>query len=303
MTGILDTVNQRTNLVGQNRMELLLFKLGDGQMYGINVFKIREVTQCPTLRSVPHSHEHVRGIFDFRDHPIMAIDLSASMGGQPLDPEQSLLIVTEYNQTVQGLLIQDVEKIINLSWDQVEPPPAGIHGSFLTAVAKEEDFMIEILDVEQVLWTIAPKDMSLTQKHDLKAFTGKKALILDDSRLARQHLQEILETVGVEVQGFTNGKEALDFIDKFLEEHPGEMLKAHYAFIISDIEMPLLDGYTFCHEIKKDNRTKSVPMILHTSLSGHFNDQLVKQVKADFFVKKFDPDEIITSIEMAIKKK
>jgi two-component system chemotaxis response regulator CheV len=162
--------------------------------------------------------------------------------------------------------------------------------------------MIEILDVEQVLWTIAPKEMTLEKEHDYKIFSGKKALILDDSRLARQHLQEILETAGIEVQGFTNGQEALDFIDEFLEEHPGEMLRSHFAFIISDIEMPLLDGYTFCHEIKKDNRCKNTPVILHTSLSGHFNDTLVKQVQADYFVKKFDPDEIISSIEGAMRK-
>lgn len=303
MAGVLDTVNQRTNLVGRNRMELLLFKLTSKQIYGINVFKIREVSECPKLRSVPHSHKHVKGIFDFRDSPIMVIDISAAMGGPDLDPENSLLIVTEYNQTVQGLLVENVDKIVNLGWENVEPPPAGINGSYLTAVAKDNDVMIEILDVEKVLWSIQPQNMDLKKMHELSLCKGKRAIILDDSNLARQHLIKILENIDMTVEAFNNGQDALDFIKKYLDDNPGDLLKDRYSLIISDIEMPLLDGYTFCSEIKNDQRCAKVPVILHTSLSGHFNDSLVKRVKADFFVKKFDPDEIVTSIEEALKPK
>ena len=301
MSGVLDTVNRKANLVGQNRMELLLFKLTTPQVYGINVFKIREVSQCPRLTTLPHSHEYVRGIFDFRGQPVMVIDLSAAMGGPSLDPESSLLIVTEYNQSIQGLLAANVDKIINMSWDNVEPPPVGVSSSLLTAVAKEQEMMIEILDVEKILWGIQKQDMSLKNKHELSICRGKKAIILDDSNLARQHLTKILHGIQMEVEEFSNGKEALDFIHQYLNNHPGELLRDHFSLIISDIEMPLLDGYTFCSEIKDDERCKSIPVILHTSLSGHFNDALVQRVKADFFVKKFDPDEIVYSIESAFK--
>ena len=301
MPGVLDRVNSRTNLVGRNRMELLLFKLTTSQIYGINVFKIREVSQCPKLRSIPHSHEFVRGIFDFREQPVMVIDISAAMGGPSLKPEDSLLIVTEYNQSVQGLLVENVDKIVNMSWDNVEPPPVGVEGSLLTAVAKDKEQMIEILDVEKILWGIQPQDMTLKGKHELSIFKGKKAIILDDSNLARQHLTKILTSIEMQVEEFSNGQEALDFITKFLNEHPGELLRNHFSLIISDIEMPLLDGYTFCSEIKNDQRCKNIPVILHTSLSGHFNDALVQRVKADFFVKKFDPDEIVSSIESAFR--
>lgn len=301
MAGVLDTVNQRTNLVGQNRMELLLFKLTSSQIYGINVFKIREVSTCPKLRSIPHSHKHVRGIFDFRDQPVMVIDLSAAMGGPSLRPEESLLIVTEYNQTVQGLIVENVDKIVNMGWENVEPPPVGVGSCLLTAVAKDKDALIEILDVEKILWSIQPQDMSLKAEHELSICRGKRAIILDDSNLARQHLTKILKGINMEVEAFSNGQEAIEFITQYLDEHPGELLRNHFALIISDIEMPLLDGYTFCSEVKKDQRCKSTPVILHTSLSGHFNDALVKRVQADFFVKKFDPDEIVSSIESAFR--
>ena len=159
MAGILDSVNQLTELVGQNRLELLLFSLpGRSQRFGINVFKVREVLQCPRLTVMPKIHRYVRGVAHIRGQTISVIDLSMAIGGRAVDNlDNSFVIIAEYNRSVQGFLVEGVEKIINMDWSKILPPPQGMGKiNYLTAVTQVDDKLVEILDVEKILDEISP---------------------------------------------------------------------------------------------------------------------------------------------------
>ena len=158
MTGILDTVNQRTQLVGQNRLELLTFRLMGRQRYGINVFKVKEVLQCPKLTAMPNLHPMVIGVAYIRGQTISVIDLSRAIGGRPTtEPEKCFVVISEFNRTVQGFLVSSVERIINMHWESILPPPEGAgKGNYLTAVTNIDNELVEIIDVEKILAEIAP---------------------------------------------------------------------------------------------------------------------------------------------------
>ncbi len=151
MAGILDSVNQRTQLVGQNRLELLLFRLQGRQRFGINVFKVREVLQCPALTSMPKSNPLIRGVAHIRGQTISVIDMSLAVGGPPIqDIRNCFIVIAEYNRSVQGFLVSAVERIVNMNWEKIMPPPSGAgRYSYLTAVTEIENELVEILDVEK----------------------------------------------------------------------------------------------------------------------------------------------------------
>ena len=153
MAGILDSVNQLTELVGQNRLELLLFSLpGRSQRFGINVFKVREVLQCPRLTVMPKIHRYVRGVAHIRGQTVSVIDLSMAIGGRAVDNlDNSFVIIAEYNRSVQGFLVEGVEKIINMDWSKILPPPQGMGKiNYLTAVTQVDDKLVEIHGTGQV---------------------------------------------------------------------------------------------------------------------------------------------------------
>ena len=153
MAGVLDGVNQRTQMVGQNRLELLLFKLSGKQIYGINVFKVREVLQCPPLTQLPNGNPVVRGVAHIRGETVSVVDLSMAIGGPMLnDLNDRFVVISEYNRKVQGFLVDGVERIVNMSWGDIHPPPKGVgNNNYLTAVSEFENGLIEIIDVEKVL--------------------------------------------------------------------------------------------------------------------------------------------------------
>src|SRR5690554_1781976 len=165
MTGVMDSVNQRTQLVGQNRLELLMFRLNKSQIYGINVFKVKEVLPCPPLTVLPHSSKVVRGVAYIRGRTISILDLSVATGGRPLeDASAGFIIITEYNNSVQGFLVRSVERIINLNWEDVRTPPRGSgQDHYLTAVTEVDGRLVEILDVERILAEVSPHSRSLSE--------------------------------------------------------------------------------------------------------------------------------------------
>ena len=153
MAGVLQGVDQRTEMAGQNRLELLLFKLVGRQKFGINVFKVQEVIQCPPLTEIPESHPTVRGIANMRGKTITIMDLSQAIGGFPIpDWQEKFIIISEYNEQVLGFLVDSVERIANLYWEDVKPPPKGAAGnSYMTAVTRIDDELVQIIDVEKVM--------------------------------------------------------------------------------------------------------------------------------------------------------
>ncbi|MCC6715204.1 MAG: purine-binding chemotaxis protein CheW, partial [Gammaproteobacteria bacterium] len=153
MASVMDGVNRLTQLVGRNKFELLLFKLGNKQRFGINVFKVREVIKCPPLTRMPHSSPVVTGIANMRGQTITVMDLSAAIGRRPLhNAQDNFVVVAEYNRQVLGFLVGSVDRIVNKNWEEVKPPPTGIgHGNYLTAVTQVDSELVEIIDVEKVL--------------------------------------------------------------------------------------------------------------------------------------------------------
>ena len=300
MAGALDGVDQRTRLVGRNRMELLLFRLGTKQRYGINVFKVREVIKCPRLTRVPHAHAHVCGIANMRGVTVAVVDLSAAIGGPHVpDPSEAFVILAEFNRSVQGFLVSGVDRIVNLNWEEMVPPPraAGAQ-SFVTAVTNVDDELVEIVDVERVLADItgARGQVSQAVVAELPEARGQGiVLVVDDSSVARRQVARTLDQLGVAYEMASDGRQGLDRLKAWLEEF-GPAITERVAMVISDIEMPEMDGYTLAKAIKEDPSLSGLYVLLHTSLSGVFNASMVRKVGADEFVAKFDPDELARAV-------
>lgn len=308
MAGVLDTVDQRTRLVGQNRLELLLFRLDGDQIYGINVFKVREVLQCPKLTEIPQRNPIVRGIAHIRGGTISVMDMNLAMGNAPLpDINSCFVIISEYNMAVQGFLVKSVEKIVNLNWENIHPPPKGTgRGSYLTAVTEVDNRIVEIIDVEKILSEVSPMREEVTAeviKPEIVQSASDKqmaVLIADDSSVARKQIKRCVEQLGVKTHLVADGRQALEHLQELAAK--GENVNDHYVMLISDIEMPEMDGYTLTASIRDDPRLKDLHILLHTSLSGVFNEAMVKRVGADNFLAKFKPDRLAELVQEQINQ-
>lgn len=306
MASILEDIDKRTQLAGNNRMELLLFRLQGRQRYGINVFKVREVIQCPPLTQIPHANRVVRGVVTIRGRTIPVVDLSQAVGMKRVDdPLKCFVIVAEYNRSVQGFLVNAVERIVNMQWDEVQPPPrASGRDHYLTAVTHVDKELVEIIDVEKVLSEIVmlPTKVSTTAQEAAGQPLSREwfVLIADDSSVARNQIERTLQGIGLNCAKAENGKQALEILRNWASTDP-EKLK-NLALVISDIEMPEMDGYTLTAEIRRDPRLAKLHVLLHTSLSGVFNEALVEQVGADEFVPKFAAEDLGKAVMDHIKR-
>ena len=311
----MNDVDARTQLAGQNRMELLLFTLGyNDQIFGINVFKVREVMPCPRLTEIPHAGSHVVGMTSIRGDTLPVIDVESAIGvagnlrqqvqeclngSADSKSPQTLLIVTEYNSKIQGFMVKSVDRIINKSWAEIAPPPDNLPiGHYLTATTQVDDNIVGILDVERVLAEMDPSmDRPLSTKvteesRKWSSNENKEAtvLIVDDSHVARKQLTRVLQDMGLKVESCNDGEEAFAHLESIIAN--GQPLSDTYQAIISDIEMPRVDGYTFVSNVKAHPEMAGIPVVLHSSLTGVFNKALAEKVKADGFIEKFDPDKL-----------
>ncbi|MCC4832675.1 chemotaxis protein CheV [Shewanella sp. 1_MG-2023] len=300
MSSILESVNKRTQLVGQNRLELLLFKLNGRQRFGINVFKVKEVLQCPPLTTLPRLSPMIKGIAHIRGSTISVIDLSAATGGRPLtSTENCFIIIAEYNRSIQGFLVSSVERIINMNWESIMPPPQGAgRNSYLTAVTEIEGELVEILDVEKILDEISPVKTEISKEAD-EALTIDRdqhyhIMVIDDSAVARKQIIRSLESLNLQIDTAIDGKDALEKLKAIATEM--DNVADEIPLIISDIEMPEMDGYTLTAEIRDDPKLKDIKVVLHTSLSGVFNQAMVEKVGANDFIAKFNPDELASAV-------
>lgn len=305
MAGVLDTVNQRTQLVGENRLELLLFRLNGPQVYGINVFKVKEVLQCPKLTLMPHSASVVRGVAHIRASTIPILDLGlATGGGRIANPNSAFVIITEYNSKTQGFLVSGVERIVNMNWSDIHSPPKGTGGEhYLTAVTEVDGKMVEIIDVEKVLAEVSYVNDTIsegviTEEVQQKA-QSKKILIVDDSKVARKQTAHCLQSIGVEVVAFNDGLQAWNHLEEIIES--GDKPSDRYIMMVSDIEMPEMDGYTLTHKVRSHPSMSDFYIVLHSSLSGVFNNAMVDKVGANDFIAKFDPDILAERVARRIE--
>ena len=308
MSGVLSSVDARTQLVGQNRLELLLFHLGGNQRFAINVFKVQEVMRMVPLTKMPESHPCVRGVCHVRGHTVPVVDLrqAIKLGPLKVDEESTNLIVTEYNRTVQAFMVGGVDRIVNMNWNEILPPPGGAgRQHYLTAITRHDDRIVEVIDVEKVLAEIAPYDTHLSEEHYdqelLAQVRGRPILIVDDSNVAREQMRDVMAPMGVKVIEAENGLEAYQILMHWKEEKP-EMLD-ELLMVITDAEMPEMDGYMLTTEIRRDPQLKGMFVILHTSLSGNFNKAMVKKVGCDGFLSKFAPEGFAAEVQRLIRER
>jgi len=301
--GLLDGVDQRTQLAGHNRFELLLFRLGGHQRFGINVFKVQEVIQCPPLNHLPQSHPVICGVAHLRGKTVPVLDLSMAVGlGRATDADKSYVIVTEYNRTIQGFLVGSVDRIINIGWAEVKAPPSGLgREGYLTAVTEIDGDLIEVIDVEKIMKEV----VGLREQANESAIdqtiqgAGSRILIIDDSMVARTQLKRVCDQLQLEYDVLKDGQDAWDHLCRLVQQ--GIVVEDHYAMIISDVEMPRMDGYTLATKVKGDPSLKGLYFVLHTSLSGVFNSSMVEKVGANEFLAKFEPDELVQTIQRRLQ--
>jgi len=305
MAGILDSVDQRTQLVGENRLEILMFRLSGRQLFAINVFKVQEVLQLPKLTLMPQRHPFVCGVVNLRGQTLPVIDLSQAIGMRPLQPgPDSTIIVTEYNRSVQAFLVGGVDRIINMNWESILPPPSSAgRQHYLTAITRVEDKLVEIIDVEKVLAEIVPYNAKVSREKLEDAMLanarGREILLVDDSTVALAQLRDTLSQLGCVLHIASDGLKALRMLQKWADA--GEDVCSKLLMIFTDAEMPEMDGYRLTTEIRQDPRLRELYVVLHTSLSGSFNESMVKKVGCDNFLSKFQPDRLVEVVRQRLE--
>ncbi len=305
MANILDSVDQRTQLVGENRLELLIFQLNSSQLFAINVFKVKEVVKLPKLNVLPGSHPNITGVANIRGQSIPVIDLRQSIGMRPVERNgESNMIITEYNRSVQAFLVGQVMNIENLTWRDIQPPPSQVgKNNYLTALTKLQrdgvDRLVSIIDVEKVLAEIIDYDIQISEEvldnNIVNHFHGRKVLIVDDSATARSQIRDTLSQLGLQLLEASDGLMALNLLKGWCDE--GKNINDEILMMFTDAEMPEMDGYKLTHEIRNDPRMSDLYIALNTSLSGSFNEAMVKKVGCDRFISKFQPDLLVEVVQ------
>lgn len=291
------------NRLAGTRLELLLFRLEGRQTFGINVFKVQEIIPYQRLTRVVGTHPLVKGIANLRGITMPILDLSEAVGGPPMrEPQNGNIIITEYNRSTHGFLVREVARIANTVWEEVLPKPSAVgHDSFVTAITDIDGEMVEILDVEKVLDQVVHASTSVSE-----TFTGQRqdgtfrVLVVDDSMVARRQITDALAQVGVECITANNGQEGIQVIEKLLAE--GVDVASYFFMIISDIEMPEMDGYMLTQAIRSHSELQSLYILLHSSISGVFNVDMVKKTGANKFIQKYDADDLAETVVALMPK-
>jgi len=316
MPNFIQSVDERTNLAGTNRLEVLLFSLGKDdttdrqEVYGINVFKVREVMQVPEITHAPDMPASVEGMTSLRGTMVPVVNLPKFCGLNISEPPQ-ILIVTEYNKHMQGFLVHSVENILRLQWNDIKVPPQMMSdrlGGLVTAVTELQDGRIAmIMDVEKVLAETAhfAQEESFYEEVSSLAEQGFTIMFADDSSVARSQIERTLDHMGVAHVSAINGSEAWEKLKEIANraETTGLPVSDYIQAILTDVEMPEMDGYVLTKNIKNDERFKGIPVIMHSSLSAEANMSLGKGVGADAYVAKFEPRELSNKLAEMLSKK
>ncbi len=305
MASILDSVDQRTQLVGENRLEILMFRLQRGGLFAINVFKIQEIQTMPKITKIPNSHPFVVGVAHARGRSIPVIDLSAAIGLGHLEDQQNCnIIITEYNRSIQAFMVKSVDRIVNTNWEDIMPPPRGAgRAHYLTAITKQDDRLVEIIDVEKVLQEVSPYNTQIREglldQDIVSQAQGLEVLAVDDSTVGLSQVRDTVEQLGLKVISASDGSSALKLLKKWADA--GIDVQKKLVMVITDAEMPVMDGYRLTREIRDDSRLKDLYVVLHTSLSGSFNKAMVEKVGCNDFLSKFEPDKLALAVQNRVK--
>ena len=318
MTTALHEIEERTNLTGNNKFELMLFRLGEApgterrELFGINVFKVREILVMPTITAMANAPAHVIGVANIRGQIIPVIDLPAVVGCKP-KRGLTILMVTEFARTTQAFAVEEVDEIVRLEWSNVLAAD-GNGGGLVTSIAKldgdgEKGRLVQVLDVEQILRNVMPTakeeitPQSVGTAVDLPP--GSIILAADDSPVARMMIEQGLKAMGTPYVMTKTGQEAWDRLQAMEAEAHAEGKTAHdkVALVLTDLEMPVMDGFTLTRNIKNDQRFKSIPVVIHSSLTGTANEAHVSSVGADAYVAKFVASELAATVRQVLSKR
>jgi two-component system chemotaxis response regulator CheV len=233
----------------------------------------------------------VDGIVSLRGHVMPVLNLARFMGVKEITPHKTMM-VAEYNTHILGFLVKDVDRIIRVDWDKVRPTEGMLSdkGALITAITNLDDgSLVSILDVEQILSdafgeAVVGNVEKVEAGHDLCVFFA------DDSMVARRKIAETLDKMGVKHIQASNGQEAWDRLRTMADasQHGGKSMRDQMQVILTDAEMPAMDGYVLTQNIKNDKRFEGIPVVMHSSLSSDANRAMGKRVGVDYYVPKFD---------------
>lgn len=311
MNEVMQEVEERSKLAGTNKFELLIFRLGQDQrshtreIFGINVFKVREALIMPPITPMPGAPKHVLGVANIRGQIIPVVDLPSVVGCKP--SACNILLVTEYERSIQGFAVEEVEEIVRLEWGRVVSAERSAVGGMVTSLArldeKEDNARLAlILDVETILREALPSRFKsgdeITHTPVIKIEPGSVVLYADDSSVARLQIESVLTRLGLPFVSTKTGKEAWERLKTLSHEarNAGIPLGQKVAMVLTDLEMPEMDGFTLTRHIKEDDALKGLPVIIHSSLSGSANESHARSVGADGYVAKFVPDELAREV-------
>lgn len=318
MQTVQQEVDERTNLTGSNKFELLLFRLGGDsngdhcELYGINVFKIREIVAMPAVTELVGAAPHMLGVVNLRGQIITVVDLPAIVGCTPRTG-LNILLVTEFARSTQAFAVESVEDIVRLDWNQVLSAENKAVGGLITSIARlDSDVgsprLAQVLDVETILREMSPasvKDVDPgTIGPQLSLAPGAVILAADDSVVARTLIEHGLQAMGAPFIMTKTGKEAWDRLQSIAGEAAaeGKSVQDKVALVLTDLEMPEMDGFTLTRNIKQDPRFKSLPVVIHSSLTGSANENHVKSIGADAYVAKFVAEDLAATIRRILEK-
>lgn len=311
MSELLKKIDARTKLAGTNKLEILLFSLGVDQRtgrketFGINVFKVREVMRTPEITSAPEMQSSVEGMVSLRGSLVPVIDL-AKYTGVITDRRPEIMIVTEYNGHTQGFLVSAVDTILRLDWSAMGVPPEMISnrmGGLVTAVTELADnTLVMMIDVEKVLAETTNIDDSFQYVNIEPIPVPRTVFYADDSAVARKQIERTLEAMKVNHLGAINGRRAWEELQKIASqaEISGQPLKNSLHLILTDVEMPEMDGYMLTKMVKSDPRFEGIRVLMHSSLSGASNQKLGQSVGVDEYVSKFEPHKLSAKIRQML---
>ena len=304
MSELLKSIDARTKLAGTNKLEILMFSLGKDnrtgreETFGINVFKVREVMRIPKITRAPEMPPSVEGMVSLRGALVPVIDL-AKYTGIETDEKAEIMIVTEYNGMTQGFLVKAVDNILRLDWSAMRVPPAMMVaelGGLVTAITELKDGrLVMMLDVEKVLSETGHFDSDETIFKSVKPLGKERTVFFaDDSSVARNQITRTLEAMQVKHISSINGRQAWIELSKMADyaDASHTPLKDMVQVILTDVEMPEMDGYMLTRKIKADKRFAGIPVLMHSSLSSTSNAQMGKAVGVDEYVPKFEAQKL-----------
>jgi len=304
MSDLLKNIDGRTKLAGTNKLEILMFTLGRdresgrNEVFGINVFKVREVMRRPEITRAPDMPKAVEGMVSLRGALVPVVDL-AKYVGLGTDTAAGVMIITEYNGHTQGFLVEAVDTILRLDWAAMKVPPDMLTqrlGGLVTAVTELADGrLVMMLDVEKVLAETAQIDSELAyQEIKPLGLENRMVFFADDSSIARRQIERTLDAMQVKHRSAVNGGQAWAELQRIADsaQATGKTVPEIVHLILTDVEMPEMDGYMLTKHVKSDPRFSGIPVIMHSSLSGMSNQALGKAVGVDEYVPKFEPHRL-----------